>query len=220
MLPLHRRLAQDRDAVAEDLLQLGQEFVGGCDVELLTEVEYGFAPLWDFQTQAGAAGAGKLAQEFLQRHQLLAAEQVGVQAHVHHGAALGADRGEQLGVDKAQALARVLAVAKRHVHGAGDEQRVALGQDLAVLLQLRRGDVEFNLPVLVFQFEESVLARATFDLALLIIRHHAAQDDLGATAALGAVGRDGVGEAAQFAGEAIEGMAADVETQAFLLESQ
>lgn len=58
-------LAQHRDAIAEHLFETRQQFVRRLDLEILAQVEDGFASLRDFQAQARAAGAGKLAQQVL-----------------------------------------------------------------------------------------------------------------------------------------------------------
>jgi len=85
-----------------------------------------------------------------------------------------------------------------------NQQWLAAGQHLAVVIELGRGHVKLDCAKLVFKFEEGVLACAVLDDPLLVLSHHAAQDHLSARAPFSAICGNGIGESFQFATEAVQ----------------
>jgi len=75
--------------------------------------------------------------------------------------------GYEPGIHEAQPLERALAFAKGRVDCTGDQQRLAAGQYVAIVVEFGRGDVKLNCAKLIFQFEEGVLACSVLDYALL-----------------------------------------------------
>src|SRR5450432_1423111 len=211
------RSAQDRDAVAEDLLDPREQVVRRGDLVVVGEVEHRLAALRDLHAQRRAAGAGVGAQELLEGLELLALDDVGVEADVEEAALLGADAREELGVHEAQALARGLAVAEGRVDEPRDEQRLVAAQELAVVVDLLRAHDVLDLARVVLERHEGVLAAAVLHGAFLVARDDAREDHLRALALLEAGARRRVRVALDLAREPVERVAADVEAQRLLL---
>ena len=193
-------LAQHGDAVAEDLLDAGQQIVAGGDLVVVAQRPGRSRCAW---------GSPCAARPCRRRRACAAASPARAAASSLTRSALSLMSSSEL--FSARTRASSLASRKRSRSRAVSpspngvstvpvtSSGSSLRQDVAVLLDLLRVDDELDLAGVILEREEGVLPGAALHRPLLVDGDHAGQDHLGALALLGAVGGGGVGEAADLA---------------------